>query len=93
LALTSTQFPGIGGRNLAAGLSILSMSYLADTSKPASELQRAYRRSLGVLIVFWTLAGYSDSSILLKTPGSENLITHVVNIGILTMTGLRLFFA
>lgn len=80
--------PALAGRNLAAGLSTLTISVLADRSTGAAHA--AYKTALGALLLFWTLAGYADSYILLTTEGSENLGTHVGNIGILTVTGVSL---
>lgn len=77
--MNNTMFvPGIGGRNAAAGLTTLVLCFLEE------------RRALGVLLGFWTLAGYADIGILVATPGSENVFVHGRNIVVLTIVSLRL---
>jgi hypothetical protein len=70
--------PGIGGRNAAAGLTTLVLGWLG------------VRRALGVLLAFWTLAGFSDIGILMATSGSENIFVHARNIVVLAITSFCL---
>lgn len=79
---TNTLFVlGIGGRNAAAGLTTLILCYLQE------------KRALGVLLGFWTLAGYADIGILMATPGSENVFVHARNIVVLSIVSWRLLMA
>jgi len=66
--------PAIGGRNLAAGLTISTLAYLEE------------KRAIGVLIAFWTLVGWADIAVLWswRKEGSENIFVHARNIAVLT---------
>jgi hypothetical protein len=71
---SNTMFvPAIGGRNLAAGLTISTLAYLED------------KRAIGILIAFWTLAGWADIGVLWawRKQGSENIFVHARNIAVL----------
>ncbi|KAG4418947.1 hypothetical protein IFR04_007894 [Cadophora malorum] len=70
--------PGLGGRNAAIGIATLVLRYLDE------------RRSMGILLGVYTLAGFSDIGLLLSTPGSENLGEHVRNVSILLIISFRL---
>lgn len=86
---TNTLFvPGIGGRNLAAGLTTLGLTYFAQTTQGAEA--QGTRRALGVFLATWTLAGFADCWILYNTAESENMGTHAFNIGVLTVTAISL---
>ena len=65
--------PGIGGRNFACGLSILTLAYLEE------------KRALGVLVGCWTMAGLSDIGILAATEGSNNMFVHARNCVVLLL--------
>jgi hypothetical protein len=80
--------PGIGGRNMAAGITSLSLALLGQQKTQQGE---AYRKALAIFLATWTLAGFSDSWILINTEGSNNLFTHVFNIGVLTVIASRLW--
>ena len=68
--------PALAGRNLAAGLNIIFLSYQArDRGR-----QKLLKQMIAWFIGCWMLgAGGSDSYILMTTPGSDNLETHVKN--------------
>lgn len=86
---TNTLFvPGIAGRNLAAGVTTLILTYLAQTTP--EEEAKGTKRALGVLMALWTLAGYSDCWILYQTSGSDNIGTHAFNIAVLSVTAFSL---
>lgn len=84
-SLNTLFVPGIAGRNLAAGLTTLALTYFAQAKQEAGS-----RRALGIFMVAWTLAGYSDCWILYNTPGSDNMGTHAFNIAVLTVTAFSL---
>lgn len=65
--------PGIGGRNFAFGLSLLTLTYLEE------------KRALGVLFGCWIMAGLSDIGILMATEGSNNMFVHARNCGVLSL--------
>ena len=49
-----------------------------------------YAKALGVFLGCWTLAGFSDTGILLATPGSEKALEHMRNVAVLTVVSWRL---
>ena len=71
---------------MAAGLTTLTLSFQGNGQGRAEGI----RKALGTLIAFWTLAGFSDTWILMQTPGSENVFVHVRNIVVLMIISWRL---
>ena len=87
---------------MAAGITMLTLSFLASlqrgSQKPsiastgvAAGREEGYRKALAVFVVAWTLAGASDSWILITTEGSDNLRPHLFNIFVLTLMSFRLW--
>ena len=58
----TVSFPGIGGRNFAAGLIICSLGLAGE------------RRALGIFLSGWTTAGVADTIMLLRHYGEVDQV-------------------
>lgn len=68
------MYPGIGGRNLSAGLAVLLLSL------------NGQRRALGTVLMCWGICtGLTDTSICLKTRVKR--ADHLMNTVVVTTTG------
>lgn len=77
----ATFYRALQGRNGAVGITTLVLSFAGQ------------RKALGVLLLCWTLAGIADTHILFEVPGGDNWVTHVVNIGTLTIESTALLLS
>lgn len=67
-------YPGIGGRNVSAGLTVWAFKFMR------------LRRALGVFLLCWTVVGYADTYLMLVHYGEVELVwLHVFNICLLTV--------
>ncbi|WWC59806.1 uncharacterized protein I303_102368 [Kwoniella dejecticola CBS 10117] len=66
-------YPGLAGRNLAAGLAVFALNY-----------QRQYK-ALGTFLFCWMTVGVVDTGICLTNPNVVNTWLHIMNIGILAV--------
>ena len=70
-------YPGIGGRNLAAGLFVFTMIFTRQ------------RKTLGMFLACWATVGFADTYLLLiHTAEVTNVWIHIMNICILYTTAL-----
>ncbi|KAK3074569.1 hypothetical protein LTR53_002923 [Teratosphaeriaceae sp. CCFEE 6253] len=71
---TARMYPGIGGRNLAAGIAVFALSFADE------------RRAVGILLMAWGIVvGPSDTSICLKT--KQKRADRLINTVVVTTTG------
>lgn len=74
------MWPAAAGRNISAGLAVLGLAFDGQ------------RRALGILIMCWSFAGFSDVSILVRHPGSENKAFTLGLVVWLLLTGAGLMY-
>ncbi|WVQ69631.1 uncharacterized protein L199_007851 [Kwoniella botswanensis] len=66
-------YPGLAGRNLAAGIAVLFLTY-----------QRQFK-PLGTFLLSWMVVGFVDTWICLTNPKVVNTWLHVMNTGLLAV--------
>ncbi|KAK4687797.1 hypothetical protein P7C73_g2321, partial [Tremellales sp. Uapishka_1] len=71
-------YPGLAGRNLSVGLAVLALTSMRD------------RKALGTVLLCWMCTGFADTYICLTEPDVVNTWIHVMNTGILAVTGSHL---
>ena len=76
---TTTFLPAVMSRNLAAGLSLLTVLRSGET------------RLAGYMVLYFLFNGLADSWIILRRPGSAKLGVHVVITLLVAAAGLGLF--
>lgn len=74
-------YPGLAGRNFAAGLAVLSIGL------------NGHRKALGILLMCWSFVGLADTYILVAHPEGNNHALHLFNVVWVSLTGFGLAFS
>jgi hypothetical protein len=74
-------YPGLAGRNFAAGLAVLSIGL------------NGHRKALGILLMCWSFVGLADTYVLMAHPEGNNHALHLFNVVWVSLTGLGLAFS
>ena len=78
----TVSFPGIGGRNFAAGLIVCCLGLAGE------------RKALGIFLSCWTTAGVADTIMLLRHYGEVDRVgIHIFNTCVLAIVGSALFYS